>query len=79
MLRVQILTVLRSAPAGMIVSVLRQECGLRMRNRIGEAEWTMEVANLKDRGLIEDGERDAMTDDAILKLTAAGRKAAAKL
>lgn len=79
-MRHHILAILASAPArGIIVTVLRQEVGVRLRQRVGDTEWTDAVTTLKNKGLIEDGEQDTLTDDCTLKLTPAGRKAAAKL
>ena len=79
-MRHHILAILASAPArGIIVTVLRQEVGVRLRQRVGDTEWMDAVTTLKNKGFIEDGEQDTLTDDSTLKLTPAGRKAASKL
>lgn len=80
MLKSHVLTILAGGPAkGMIVSVLKQECGIRTRERIGEVEWAAAVTRLKTDGLIEDGEPDTLTDDATLKLTDRGREMSARM
>lgn len=78
-LPLHILRILAGAPAsGVIVTALRLEAGLRAGGRVGEVAFSEAVAKLKEKGWVVDGERDELTDDPVLKLTAKGRKEAAR-
>ncbi len=79
MLKAHILDILTAAPAsGMALAFLRVEIGVRLARRIGEGEFAQAVKDLKGRKFIEDAEA-GLSDDPSIKLTAAGRKAAAAL